>query len=101
MPRSAGFVYIPRAVPDTNADFYSPGVQILTCQMTRVGASWEGHSFSAPYWRLYWNPDTGASVRYAGEEVAAIAAETRDQVAAGRIDAPPQLLQYVAPHNSL
>jgi hypothetical protein len=70
MPANADFVYIPRASPTMDTDFYSPGVQILTCETTRLEASWARNSFSAPYWRLYWNPDAGASVRYAGEEIA-------------------------------
>ena len=49
-----------------DGDFYTPGIQVLVCQTTLLRSWWNRNNYSAPYWRLYWNPDRGASVSYAG-----------------------------------
>jgi AraC-like DNA-binding protein len=51
------------------SSFYSPGVQLLKCDRAELGRWWERNAFGAPYWRLYWNPQPGARVRWAGEQV--------------------------------
>lgn len=50
--------------------FYNPGVQILTIQAVSLSSSWEKLSFSAPYWRLYWNQQPGAGVVWKSHQTA-------------------------------
>ncbi|MEI8078649.1 MAG: hypothetical protein WCH61_03345, partial [bacterium] len=46
--------------------FFNPGIQLLTCDHTRLDGRWNVDNYAAPYWRLYWNAQAGAQVTLDG-----------------------------------
>lgn len=49
---------------------YNPAIQILAIEAVRLYPAWEKLSFSAPYWRLYWNAQPGAAVVWKAHKTA-------------------------------
>jgi len=47
----------------------TPGIRILLCGWEPPLTDWARDNYSAPYWRLYWNPTPGARVELAGRSV--------------------------------
>ncbi|HBC86559.1 MAG TPA: hypothetical protein DCZ94_06355 [Lentisphaeria bacterium] len=43
-------------------EYFNPDMKILKVERQRLGRYWNIPDLSAPYWRLYWNEDKGASV---------------------------------------
>ncbi|MFZ4778358.1 MAG: helix-turn-helix domain-containing protein [Terrimicrobiaceae bacterium] len=47
-----------------------PSLRIHECGATVLGMSWNHHGVRSPFWRAYFNPDAGASVRVEGKWLA-------------------------------
>lgn len=45
-------------------DGFDPRLRLLLSHLTVVNSSWNQDNYSSPYWRLYWNPSSGASLHF-------------------------------------
>ena len=54
-------------LPLVKQEFHQPTIEILRCSHWLISV-WDHSNLSAPYWRLYWNQDSGAVARLGGTD---------------------------------